>query len=597
MWDLLLTNSDFRLLVDDLATIGRQVFADTAFSLSETAEEVGKKIQPSPEELNNVGAGTDEGQRPSAEEIQQEATDVVDAAGNGVVQIGRQTLKSAEENLSGENREALLSRLKQTVLKLRKQNDYSDWVSTLSLLVKRYGVIYSSAMENIISTVNEDVEVNADLHQAVRSFWALARSFGDQGEWESLEEKFHQVMRHANRDPEFESFMSEVGSWLQNTLTDPDFFDAADQQLAELKEKARQVGSGSSLRQDADALLRQLQQTLHTVLDDPTVAKLIACKTKIVNHVWSAYNNKTSSLVADLAHIFLPLMIRAIQHIPIPRVEISVPEMDLLVESLILEPGRTVNQSSFFPYKIKVSSRTDMELAKVHSKRATSNMKTLVTVSVLGLNVSASEFGYWIRTHSGPLFRFNDEGIASFYLDERGVDISVDLEIGRGPISQMITLRGVRAHIHKLDYTVLRSRWKFLLWLIKPFLKQLVRRVLEKKITEEILVAVSSLNRELAFARERLRAATIAAPHDLGAIIRAVLARPQSGSHPDVYKRLGLRHPDTGLFQGIYAPGSITKLWEDEAERAQEAPGHEDESDGLGVTWRNDVFDVSASAR
>jgi hypothetical protein len=595
VWDLLLTNSDFRLLVDDLATIGRQIFADTAFSLSETAQEVGKKTQPSPEERDNVngGAGADEGQPPSVEEIQQEATAVVDAAGNGVVQVGRQTLKSVEENLSGGQREALLDRLKQTVLKLRKQNEYLDWVSTFSLLVKRYGTIYSRAVDDIVSTVNEDVNANTDLHQAVRSFWALARSFGDREEWESLEERFHQVMRHANKDPEFESLMPEIGSWLQNILTDPDFLDAAGQQLTELKEKVRNVGSGSSLRQDVDAFLQQWQQTLHTVLDDPIVAKLITCKNKILNDVWSAYNNKTSSLVADLAHIFLPLLIRAVQHIPIPRLEISVPEMDLLVESLILEPGRTVNQSSFLPYKIKVSSRTDMELSKVHSKRATSNMKTLVTVSVLGLNVSASDFGYWIRTHSGPLFRFKDEGIASFYLDERGVDISVDLEIGRGGTSQMITLRGVRAHIHKLEYKVLRSKWKFLLWLVKPFLKQLIRRVLEKKIAEEILVAVSTLNRELAFARERLRAATIAAPHDLGAIIRAVLARSSSGPHPDVYKRLGIRHPDTGLFQGIYAPGSIIKLWEDEAERAHEAIGHGDESDGLGVTWRNEIFDVS----
>lgn len=39
---LLLTNSDFRLFVNDVSTIGRQVMADTAFSLSDAAEKAGK---------------------------------------------------------------------------------------------------------------------------------------------------------------------------------------------------------------------------------------------------------------------------------------------------------------------------------------------------------------------------------------------------------------------------------------------------------------------------------------------------------------------------------------------------------------------------
>ncbi|KAK5137439.1 hypothetical protein LTR04_004439, partial [Oleoguttula sp. CCFEE 6159] len=47
---LLLTNSDFRLFLSDLNVIGRQVFKDTAFTLSSVAEEAGKKLEPSQEE-------------------------------------------------------------------------------------------------------------------------------------------------------------------------------------------------------------------------------------------------------------------------------------------------------------------------------------------------------------------------------------------------------------------------------------------------------------------------------------------------------------------------------------------------------------------
>lgn len=557
---------------------------------------MGETVGPSQEELDKVqGAGADEGQCPTEDDLRQKATDIPAAAEQGISQAGHQAVRSAWRNLSGDQRDALLYRLKQTILNLRTRTDYSDAVSTLSRLVQRYGKLYANAAENTLSAVNEDVDVNADLREAVDRFWALVRSFGNPKEWELLEERFHGVMSHAHKDPEFERLVSEIGASLQEMLTDPSFFDSASERLDELKDKSKALGSETALRHDVDAFLQQIRRTLKTIPDDPAVAKVVAASKKIYDDLWGAYNNKTSSLVADVAHVFLPLLIRSIQHIPIPRLEISVPEMDLLVENLVLEPGRTVHSSSFFPYKIRVTSRTDMELAKVHSKRAKTDLKTIVTVSVSGLNISASEFGYWLRAHSGPLFRFKDEGIASFYLDQRGIDISVDLEIGRERLASLIVLRGVRVHIHKLEYQVQRSKWKFLLWIVKPFLKQLVRRVLEKKIAEQVVVALTTLNRELVFARERLRAVRIANPQDLSTFIRAVLARPKSWPDPNVYKRMGFSPPDRGIFKGIYAPGSIVKVWKEEARRAQEAIERGDESGGLHLTWRNEVFDVTAT--
>jgi hypothetical protein len=187
-----------------------------------------------------------------------------------------------------------------------------------------------------------------------------------------------------------------------------------------------------------------------------------------------------------------------------------------------------------------------------------------------------------------------DEGIASFYLDRRGIDITLEVEVGRDRLEQIFTLRGVRVRIHKLDYKVSQSKWKWLLWLTKPFLKHLVRRVLEKKIAEEVAFAAHVLNRELVFARERLRATRIANPRDLATFVRAVLARLKPAD-TDVEARVALEPPKAGVFKGIYAPGSIVKTWHDEATRAQEAIEDGDESHGLGHTWRNDIFDITGA--
>lgn len=596
MGSLLLTNADFRLFLDDLATIGRQIFADTSYSASEAARHVAEAAEPSGEELSQIqGAGADEGKHPSKDDLRDELNIVTTTAEEGIISAGRTAKESTKTQLSGDHRDALMHRLKQTVLKLRTRDDYSDSVSTIAKLAQRYGSSYAHAADSTIHTLEEDVQVNEDLKNAVDRFWVLVRSFGDVEEWNKLEDRFHDVMKHSNKDPEFESFMSNVGTSIQEVLTDPTFFDRADGHLDELKTKFQHIGSESSLRADFDAFLRQMKQTLQKIPQDTAVAKMVAATKKIYQDLSHAYTDRSSTLVADATHIFLPLLIRSIQRIPIPRLEVSVPEMDLLIENLILEPGQTVNRSSFFPYKILVTSKTDMELAKVHSKKAQSNMKTIITVRLQGLNISASDFGYWIRAHSGLFFRFGDEGIGSFFLDERGIDISVDLEIGKDRLAHLVTLRGVRVHVHKLDYKIKRSRWKILLWLVKPFLKQLIRRSLEKKIAEFVVSMVVTINRELVFARERLRAVKIANPQDYATFIRAVLARPQIYSNPNMHQRVAAYPPKSGVFKGVYAPGSIVKVWRDEAVRAQDAIERGDEGSGLGLTWRNEVFNVNAT--
>lgn len=564
--------------------------SDTAFSLSGTAEEAGKKLKPDEGDTKAIQApGADEGTPPTTDDLGQEVAEVSSIVVNGISKSGQDALTSAKENLAGDQKDTLLYRLKQAVVKLRKRTDYSDSVSTIAQLIQRYAMAYSRALDKTISTAREDVETNDALDRAIKNFWTLLSSFGSREEWEKLEENFKQLMTHTEKDPEFEGLMRDLGNAVQKLLTDPDFFDSADRKIQELREKSKQVGTDSSLRQDIDAVLEQSQITLKTVLEDEDIAKLIHTS-KNIFQILSPVNNITNpDLLNDSLNIFVPLLIRAVQNVPIPRVEVSVPEMDLLLENVIIEPGRTVNASSFLPYRLLLSTRNDIEIKKAHSKKTVSNLTSLVTVSVNGLSLRATDLGFWLRTHASPFFYFADEGVASFALDERGMDITLDLEVGKEKLEQILTLRAVKVHIHKLDYALRRSKLSWIGWLFKPFLKPLIRRVLEKVLAENISNLLHAANRELVFARERLRATRIADPQDVATFVKAVMARLTPDDDPDVYTRVGVDAPNKGVFKGVYAPGSLVKVWHEEADRAQEHLEEGEERDG---GWRNDVFDV-----
>ncbi|KAL8949589.1 MAG: hypothetical protein Q9222_004316, partial [Ikaeria aurantiellina] len=520
--NLLLTNSDFRLFLGDMGTIGRQVFADTAFSLSNVAEEAGKQLEPSEEQSKQIQKpGADDGPPPGAEDLEHEVNDVSKIVANGIVKTGKDAVSSAQENISGEQKDTLISRLKKAVIKLRKRNDYSDSVSTLGLLIKRYALAYSRAADETLSAAQNDVQTNSELDRAIRNFWSLLSSFGDRQQWQLLEEKFNKVMSHSQKDPQFENLMMDVGNSVQKLLTDPDFFESADNKIQELRDKAKQIDNESDLRKDIDAVLAQMQTTFHSVLQDTDISKLISTTTQLIHILSPTHTATNPELITDAIHIFIPLLIQTIQYIPIPRLEVSVPELDLLLENLIIEPGRTINHTSFFPYKLQFKTYNDLRITK-HKFRTTTSTTSLVTINVNGLSVRADEVGFWLRAHPNYFFRLADEGIMSFQLDDRGVDIALDVEIGKEKLEQILTLKAVRVHIHKLSYTLRKSKFSWLAWLVKPLLRPLLRKVMEKQLATAIADACHFANRELVFARERLRATRISDPRDVRTFVKAV---------------------------------------------------------------------------
>jgi len=268
----------------------------------------------------------------------------------------------------------------------------------------------------------------------------------------------------------------------------------------------------------------------------------------------------------------------------------------LLLENLILEPGRTINNTSFLPHQISLKSYNDLSIRAARFRTLT-KVSSVLTISLRGLCLRADEVGFWLRTRSG-IFSLADSGIASFALDDRGIDITLDVEIARdaGGLEQLLSLRKVHVHIHQLDYTLRQSKFACLAWLFTPIIRPIIRKTLEYQIANSISDFFHAANRELVFARERLRATRIADPKDLLTFVKAVITRLVPEEDPDLYVGVGLRGgvgKRESPFKGVYAPGSVVKLWEEEARQAGERV--DDGVERGKESWRNGIFDVQVT--
>ena len=73
--------------------------------------------------------------------------------------------------------------------------------------------------------------------------------------------------------------------------------------------------------------------------------------------------------------------------------------------------------------------------------------------------------------------------------------------------------------------------------------------------------------------------------------IKAVVTRLTPAEDPDLYTAVGVRPSENKVFKGVYAPGSVVKLWEEEARQASERV-----DDYTREGWRNEIFDVQTRA-
>lgn len=577
---LLLTNSDFRIFLSDLGTVGKEVFRDTAFSLANVSKHAAEEIAPD----EPVQANGSSQPAPSKQDLKDEVKDVADVVAKGAIDIAHDAEQSVIDHVSSDEGDALAQRLKKAVGKLRKRPDYSDSVSTLTTLLQRYLLTYSRAVADTAGVLEDDVNVNPEADKALHNFWLLVTSIGDAKEWQRVEESLNALIDDGRTDPHFDELVQHLAKLVQDMLSDPEFFENISEKFQQLRDKSQNLSARSSVSEHLNQLLAHAHGAMQSVLRDEDIHKLLRTSSRIINTLSPSGAYTNSELVTDSINVFLPMAIQAVQYIPIPRVEVSTPAIDLLLENLILEPGKTVNSSSFFPFKFNVTTLNDIEVRKARL-RTTSSLKSLVNIKISGMSIAAEDLGYWFRVHSGIL-RIFDEGLAGFHLDERGLDIGLDLEIGRDRMDKIVSLRHVGVTIHHLDYSLTKSKFAWFAWIFKPLVRPIVKAALEAKIAAAIAEGLHTLNRELLFARERLRATRIANPDDLWTFVKAVAARLTPAPDPDVEARVGVQ-PGAGIFRGRYAPGSLMKVWEEEGRLAAQRV-YEYEREG----WRNEIFDV-----
>ncbi|KAJ2981904.1 hypothetical protein NQ176_g1745 [Zarea fungicola] len=370
IFSLALANNDFRVLVADIGTISKQILRDGAFAVSEVSQEAGKQLDPVANGSGDLATlkATDkkaETKLPK-EELKKEVRQVKDNVQGEVSQVSEELYTSFRDHMSEEAQQVLISRLKAAVSSLRQKKDYSEAVSQVAHLLQRCVVIYLSAAGEAADQVEDNVSLNQDAKEAATNFWGFISSFGDEERWDRVSTAFREFIdkNHENKE-NAEQLAQELITMLQKMLSDPEFLNNFGEKKDEMKGKIKELTNDSALVDDISRIVDTTQSALHSALGDPALQKLTSASLRLAEIGFPGNQAGNPDLFTDFSNVFLPLMLQAVQHIPIPRLEVATPTVDLLLENLILQPGKTIHHSSFLPYNLHLTTKNDLNVTKV----------------------------------------------------------------------------------------------------------------------------------------------------------------------------------------------------------------------------------------
>lgn len=594
---LLLQNADFNKLFADAVTVIRQSLASGVSTAAKYTERAAEQIEPPDTQLDSIGDQAESNQPRVDEDTRETVGEVENIILEGAKAAAKDAKETLEDTVTPERKAAMKDRVRQAVVNLRKNADYNTSVSTVSLLLKNYLIAYSTAVQDAVDEVTDDIRPNKALLKAGELLWKFITSFGERKQWDILKERSEKLLEHKDKDPDFENIVSLVVDSFRRLLTDPDYLftdeNEATRRFDELKEKFHDMKGGTSLKEEVDGVIQQLHRVIISVYNDKQVSDMKKTSLAIADLALTSPDGRgvNINLLSDIGNVMVPLVLETIQYIPIPRVTLVSPDIDVLLEPIIIEPGKTVNSSSFLPYRVGVVTTNEVDIFKGW-RRTNTHLSSKARVKIEGITFKVEDVGYIMKLHHGWLVHFTDSGLASIRMDEKGIDIYLDLEFTRSSVDELVILKGVSVNLHKLDFTLRRSKFSFLAWLFKPVVKPLLRKLLQDSIRQAIEDGLRGLNREMIYTRERLRATRIANPHDLTTFIRAVMARWTAPSEVPIEVGIDWRaHRESGRaeapFDGEYAPGSLVGLFETEAMGA----GDRVEEGDFGG-WRNACFEI-----
>ncbi|KAI5860480.1 hypothetical protein GGS23DRAFT_599297 [Durotheca rogersii] len=632
---LIITNGQFRKLLKDAATLLRDIAGDVATNAA-------GKVRPSSEDLAQIdqpaedntwhdapdlskGAfksrfqGISKGK--SAEDVdgtvasgaqatgQSEASTADSIAGpttQSESDVGPEIRKSAKqtaseynkrarqylsERIPEERRDQTIWRLKKMVVECQQHPDYNQAISTLLDLAAQYGhhtqVLASGGNSTFRETRSSLAAAEADLKTLVERF---ANGTSSDDLWAAV----NAIYDAANRDDELKDWFKSVDSFIRKCLQQQGYImddDTCNEEWHYLYDHGNYL-LRQKYKSNTDRVVDEVKFLADQFEQDAQNKAFATSLEKLFKDLGNGENGRAvfkPHLIKDLTGVILPAAFERIAYIPIPRIEYSDPEIDAVVENLVLE------SDNFMPNVLEVYSDNYFRWGR---KKFTSVNKNSIDVKVAGIQMDLRDVSFYVKRKRG-FPSLTDTGVAHIKMGGDGFCFRLKLSTADDKDRQhYFKIDKAEVDVTDLEIKLVKSKHKILFALFKPIMLRVLRPVIQKTAEKQLKEHFSQfdqllyqIKKEADRSLEGARHNPENAPNIFNRYVKAAQKQLLRGKKKaedkvaDKVVNLTVTKEDS-IFPNIRLPGGISSKATEYKELARK-----------GDRWESPVFSIGAASK
>jgi hypothetical protein len=546
---------------------------------------------PSTDSGVNVEAGIDTAKQAAQEKTgitDQDTAEAKEAANKRAAEYRAKTLEYLKKKIPQERREQTIWRLKKMILECQQHPDYQEAITTLLDLAEQYGGHANTLAQGGTGTVKG---TRSSLAQAEADLKTLIERFANGTSSDDLWSAVNQIYKDAQKDPELKGWFKDVDKYIRRSLQEQGYI---------LEEESTK--EWNRLYDRGDYLLRQKYKT-HTdrVIDevkflagqfdeDAQNKQFATSMNKLFTDLGNDENGKPTfkpHLVKDLTEVILPAVFENVAYIPIPRIEYSDPQVDAVIENLVLE------SDNFMPNLLEINSENHMRWGR---KKVTSKHQHSFEIKVSGVQMDLRDVSFYVKKKQG-FPSVTDQGVMDIILAGEGFGFTLKMSSADKKDSQnFFKVDKVDVNISNMKLKVKKSKHKLLFAIAKPIalkaMRPAIQKAAEKAIKDNFNQADAFLkqvqveaNRALEEAREDPAKAPNIYKRYVDAFQKQLLQGKKKAQDAVADKKVNYAiTQEDSIFKDIKLPGGISSKATEYKELAAK-----------GEKWESPVFSIGSA--
>ncbi|KAF4468260.1 hypothetical protein FALBO_4879 [Fusarium albosuccineum] len=369
-------------------------------------------------------------------------------------------------------------RLKKMILECQQHEDYSQAIQTLLRLAETYGKHGRTYGQGSADTAKD---ARSGFTAAEHDLRTIIERFANGTSTEDLWESIGQIYKDADQDRELKDWFKAMDSYIRRCLLQQGYIldDESTREWDQLYDQGKYL-LRDKYRGHTDRVIDEIKFLADQFDQDAQNKAFAQSLQKLFKDLGNDQDGKPvfkPHLIKDLRDVILPAVFENIAYIPIPRIEYTDPQVDAIIENLVLE------SDNFAPNIFELSSEHYFRWGR--KKVANKNHQT-IEVKVAGIQMDLRDVSFHVKRKKG-FPSITDTGVADIILPGDGFSFKMKVSTADKKDSQnYFKVDKVDVDVKQLQIKIKKSSHKLLFALVKPLMLKVIRPPLQKAVEKAI---------------------------------------------------------------------------------------------------------------